>query len=106
MVFTISSDGIATITGFPSPDLFGRFGLPPPASDSSEDPRTGAHELSAGRASAARPGEGLPLVLGPGPDDAVFDVVVDQAHGLHERIHRGRADELPPLLPEGFGQRG
>jgi RNA polymerase sigma-70 factor (ECF subfamily) len=29
MVFTITRDGIATITGFPSPDLFGRFGLPP-----------------------------------------------------------------------------
>ena len=29
MVFTTSGDGIATITGFPSPDLFERFGLPP-----------------------------------------------------------------------------
>jgi RNA polymerase sigma-70 factor, ECF subfamily len=29
MVFTITRDGIATITGFPSPDLFERFGLPP-----------------------------------------------------------------------------
>jgi RNA polymerase sigma-70 factor, ECF subfamily len=29
MVFTISGDSIATITGFPSPDLFERFGLPP-----------------------------------------------------------------------------
>jgi RNA polymerase sigma-70 factor (ECF subfamily) len=29
MVFTTASDGIATITGFPSPDLFARFGLPP-----------------------------------------------------------------------------
>jgi RNA polymerase sigma-70 factor, ECF subfamily len=29
MVFTISGHGIATITGFPSPDLFERFGLPP-----------------------------------------------------------------------------
>jgi RNA polymerase sigma-70 factor (ECF subfamily) len=29
MVFTITGDGIATITGFPSPDLFERFGLPP-----------------------------------------------------------------------------
>ena len=29
MVFTFAGDGIATITGFPSPDLFGRFGLPP-----------------------------------------------------------------------------
>jgi RNA polymerase sigma-70 factor (ECF subfamily) len=28
MVFTITRDGIATITGFPSPDLFARFGLP------------------------------------------------------------------------------
>jgi RNA polymerase sigma-70 factor (ECF subfamily) len=28
MVFTITREGIATITGFPSPDLFGRFGLP------------------------------------------------------------------------------
>jgi RNA polymerase sigma-70 factor, ECF subfamily len=28
MVFTIASDGITTITGFPSPDLFERFGLP------------------------------------------------------------------------------
>jgi hypothetical protein len=28
MVFTITSDGITTITGFPSPDLFERFGLP------------------------------------------------------------------------------
>lgn len=28
MVFTISGDGIATITGFPSPDLFERFGQP------------------------------------------------------------------------------
>lgn len=29
MVFTITGGGIATITGFPSPDLFARFGLPP-----------------------------------------------------------------------------
>ena len=29
MVFTITGDGIATITGFPSPDLLERFGLPP-----------------------------------------------------------------------------
>ena len=29
MVFTITGDGIATITGFPSPDLFEKFGLPP-----------------------------------------------------------------------------
>ena len=28
MVFTATDDGIATITGFPSPGLFGRFGLP------------------------------------------------------------------------------
>lgn len=28
MVFTITREGIATITGFPSPGLFGRFGLP------------------------------------------------------------------------------
>ncbi|HET6191835.1 MAG TPA: RNA polymerase subunit sigma-70 [Trebonia sp.] len=28
MVFTTTGDSIATITGFPSPDLFGRFGLP------------------------------------------------------------------------------
>jgi hypothetical protein len=28
MVFTITGDGIATITGFPSPGLFARFGLP------------------------------------------------------------------------------
>ena len=28
MVFTITSEGIAVITGFPSPDLFERFGLP------------------------------------------------------------------------------
>jgi RNA polymerase sigma-70 factor (ECF subfamily) len=29
MVFTITGDGISTITGFPSPDLFEKFGLPP-----------------------------------------------------------------------------
>jgi hypothetical protein len=29
MVFTIAGDGIATITGFPSPGLFESFGLPP-----------------------------------------------------------------------------
>jgi RNA polymerase sigma-70 factor (ECF subfamily) len=29
MVFTTTGDGIATITGFPSPDLFEKFGLPP-----------------------------------------------------------------------------
>jgi RNA polymerase sigma-70 factor (ECF subfamily) len=29
MVFTTGREGIATITGFPSPDLFERFGLPP-----------------------------------------------------------------------------
>jgi RNA polymerase sigma-70 factor (ECF subfamily) len=29
MVFTFNGEGIATITGFPSPDLFDRFGLPP-----------------------------------------------------------------------------
>jgi RNA polymerase sigma-70 factor (ECF subfamily) len=28
MVFTITGDGVATITGFPSPELFQRFGLP------------------------------------------------------------------------------
>jgi RNA polymerase sigma-70 factor (ECF subfamily) len=28
MVFTMTGGGIATITGFPSPDLFARFGLP------------------------------------------------------------------------------
>jgi hypothetical protein len=29
MVFAITPEGIAAITGFPSPGLFGRFGLPP-----------------------------------------------------------------------------
>jgi RNA polymerase sigma-70 factor (ECF subfamily) len=29
MVFTTTGEGIATIVGFPSPDLFDRFGLPP-----------------------------------------------------------------------------
>jgi len=29
MVFNITRDGIATITGFPSLGLFARFGLPP-----------------------------------------------------------------------------
>jgi RNA polymerase sigma-70 factor (ECF subfamily) len=29
MVFTLAGEGIATITGFPIPGLFGRFGLPP-----------------------------------------------------------------------------
>jgi RNA polymerase sigma-70 factor (ECF subfamily) len=29
MAFTTRGEGIATITGFPSPDLFDRFGLPP-----------------------------------------------------------------------------
>jgi hypothetical protein len=29
MVFTATSGRIATITGFPIPGLFGRFGLPP-----------------------------------------------------------------------------
>jgi RNA polymerase sigma-70 factor (ECF subfamily) len=29
MVFTVTADRLATITGFPSPDLFERFGLPP-----------------------------------------------------------------------------
>ena len=29
MVFTITGDSIATITGFPSPRLFTSFGLPP-----------------------------------------------------------------------------
>ena len=28
MVFTITREGISTITGFPSPGLFARFGLP------------------------------------------------------------------------------
>jgi RNA polymerase sigma-70 factor, ECF subfamily len=28
MVFTFADDSIATITGFPSPDLFERFDLP------------------------------------------------------------------------------
>jgi RNA polymerase sigma-70 factor (ECF subfamily) len=28
MVFTITGDGISTITGFPSPDLFEKFDLP------------------------------------------------------------------------------
>jgi RNA polymerase sigma-70 factor (ECF subfamily) len=28
MVFTVAGEGIATITGFPSPELFERFGLP------------------------------------------------------------------------------
>ena len=106
MVFTITGDGIATITGFPSPDLFERFDLPQPARDSGEDSRPGAGELSAGRSSAARPCEGLALILRPGPDDTVFEVVVDQAHGLHERVHRGGVDELPALLLEGLGERG
>lgn len=29
VVFTTTSEGIATITGFPGPDLSERFGLPP-----------------------------------------------------------------------------
>ena len=29
MVFTVTGEGIATITGFPGPGKFGRFGLPP-----------------------------------------------------------------------------
>jgi hypothetical protein len=28
MVFTVASDGIATVIGFPSPHISGRFGLP------------------------------------------------------------------------------
>jgi len=36
MVFTTAADGIATITGFPSPDLFARFGLPPNTPDSGQ----------------------------------------------------------------------
>jgi RNA polymerase sigma-70 factor (ECF subfamily) len=35
MVFTTAGDGIATITGFPSPDLFERFGLPPDMTEAS-----------------------------------------------------------------------
>src|SRR5215472_9376513 len=42
----------------------------------------------------------------PGPDDTFFDVVVDQPHGLHERMHRGRPGELPALLAQILGQRG
>src|SRR5262249_37431471 len=35
-----------------------------------------------------------------GPDDAAFRVVVDEAHRLHEGIHRGWADELPASFSE------
>ena len=35
MAFTITGEGIATITGFPSPDLFERFGLPPDMTEAS-----------------------------------------------------------------------
>lgn len=48
MVFTITREGIATITGFPGPDLFGRFGLPLTASDGSGDPVPGPCKATGG----------------------------------------------------------
>jgi hypothetical protein len=78
MVFTTSGDGIATITGFPSPDLFERFGLPPTCRlPAAYLPLTAA--LAHGHAlarSAARPCEGRALVLRPAPDDALYDAIV------------------------------
>ena len=36
---------------------------------------------------------------------ATLEMIVDQAHGLHEGVHRGRADEFPAALLELLGQR-
>src|SRR5690606_5833205 len=35
-----------------------------------------------------------------------LEVVVHQTHGLHEGIHRGRPDKLPPALFQFLRQRG
>src|SRR5262249_36336913 len=54
---------------------------------------------------SARSLECLVRTLDLGADHAVLDMVVDQAHGLHEGVHRGRADQLPALFLERLRQR-
>src|SRR5262249_2621208 len=44
-------------------------------------------------------------VLDLGSDHAVLDVIVDQPHGLHEGIHRGRSGEFPASFLELVRQR-
>src|SRR5690606_8792976 len=52
-----------------------------------------------GRYRSGRPPEAASLLLHFGAADATLDVVVDQAHRLHEGVDRGGADERPaPLL--------
>src|SRR5688572_6515813 len=36
-----------------------------------------------------------PPIASTAPDRAAVQVIVDQSHRLHERIHRGRPDEAP-----------
>lgn len=61
------------------------------------------------RAGQADPGR--LLERGPGPQRGVarmaaFQVIVDQTHGLHEGIQRGRSDKAPATPLEVLGQRG
>src|SRR5512138_2763631 len=55
--------------------------------------------------SAPRPLELLARPLCSGADDAALGVVVDEAHGLHEGVGRGGADEAPALLLQVLRQR-
>src|SRR5688572_14244173 len=52
------------------------------------------------------PLERLSRLLALRPRHAVFDMVVDQAHGLHEGVDGGGADEFPAILLERLRQRG
>ena len=55
---------------------------------------------------AAGPGQRLPLRLRYGADGAALEVVVDQAHGLHEGVDGGRADEAPAAALQFLAERG
>jgi hypothetical protein len=47
-------------------------------------------------------GEVTPVLLNVFADVATFEVVIHQAHGLHEGVGRRRTDELPSTLLEIF----
>ena len=52
--------------------------------------------------SLCRPLEGIAFRLDLGTAEAGFEVVVDQAHGLHEGVASGGADEVEAALAQVF----
>src|SRR5688572_18573050 len=68
----------------------------------------GLGEIAATRALSLSPRlpEYLPRLLAFCPDHTPLDMVVDQAHRLHEGVDGRGADEFPAVLLERLRQRG